>query len=64
MAVRVTVVPLASVAEQVEPQLMPPVLEVTVPVPVPDRATVRGKVPAPPSVTRSSTESMPGTDAV
>src|SRR5512142_198166 len=34
VAVRVTVVPLAMLAEQAVPQLIPPVLEVTVPPPV------------------------------
>ncbi len=41
VAVSVTEVPDEYVAEQVEPQLMPPVLEVIVPLPVPDFATVR-----------------------
>src|SRR5512138_3837143 len=40
-AVRVTVVPLVMFAEQVDPQLMPPALEVTVPLPVPLLVTVR-----------------------
>ena len=40
VAVRVTVVPLATVAEQVAPQLIPPVLEVTVPLPDPVLVTV------------------------
>jgi hypothetical protein len=39
-AVNVTAVPLLSVVEQVLPQLIPPALLVTVPVPVPTRVTV------------------------
>jgi hypothetical protein len=39
-AVRVTTVPYGYVAEQVPPQLMPPSLEATEPVPVPDLVTV------------------------
>ena len=44
VAVKVTAVPLLSVAEQVLPQLMPAGLLVTVPLPVPALATVRVKV--------------------
>jgi hypothetical protein len=40
VAVSVMLVPAVSVALQVLPQLIPPVLEVTVPVPVPALATV------------------------
>jgi hypothetical protein len=40
VAVKVTDVPETRDAEQTEPQEMPPVLEVTVPEPVPDSATV------------------------
>jgi hypothetical protein len=47
VAVSVTAVPLATFAEHVDPQLIPPVLEVTVPLPVPDFVTVSGKVVPP-----------------
>jgi hypothetical protein len=40
-AVRVTEEPEENEAEQVEPQLIPPVVDVTVPLPVPDLATER-----------------------
>ena len=43
-AVRVTVVPLVKLAEQVAPQLMPTGELVTVPLPVPAGATVSAKV--------------------
>jgi hypothetical protein len=39
-AVNVTAVPLANSAEQVEPQLIPEGLEVTVPLPVPAGTTI------------------------
>ena len=42
-AVRVTEVPVVMEAEQVEPQLMPPVEEAIVPAPVPDLVTERVK---------------------
>ena len=65
VAVRVTAVPLARVAEQVDVQLMPPVLEVTVPLPVPFFATARAKVVETVEwVTRSSTESRSGAETV
>jgi hypothetical protein len=44
VAVKVTAVPLANVAEQAAPQLMPAGALVTVPVPVPAFATVRVKL--------------------
>jgi len=44
VAVKVTDVPLLYVPEQVLPQLIPPGLLVTVPLPVPDFATERVKV--------------------
>ena len=58
LAVRVTVVPLLYVAEQVGPQLILPSLEVTVPLPVPAPVTVKvtvtvklfGLVAVPPGV--------------
>ncbi len=40
VAVRLTVVPLSKLAEQVEPQLIPAGLLVTVPFPLPDSDTV------------------------
>ena len=45
VAVRVTEVPLGKLVEQVAPQLMPAGLETTVPLPVPEGATVTVLVP-------------------
>ena len=56
MAVRVTVVPLEYVALQVEPQLIPPGLLVTKPVPVPLFDTVNKYVVGAESVKVAVTE--------
>jgi len=50
VAVSTTVLPLAKLAEQTAPQLIPDGLLVTLPVPVPARVTFRAKVGATPKV--------------
>ena len=61
VAVRVTFVPLANDALQVEPQLMPAGVLLTVPVPAPVLATVRTKEPkdCPPRTNRTANEPLP-----
>ena len=58
LAVRVTAVPLAKLAEQVAPQLIPAGLLVTVPLPVPVLLTVRAKVGVKVAVTAVAAETV------
>src|SRR5207244_11658166 len=58
LAVRVTAVPLAKLAEQVATQVIPAGLLVTVPLPVPALLTVRAKVGAKVAVTAVAAETV------
>ena len=61
VAVRVTTVPLENDLEQLEPQLMPEGLLVTVPVPVPDLFTWSVRPPPPPPPRANAGDPIAGT---